>query len=278
MVAGRRPRGAGRRFADHTGLAEPASQVAAELGDLALPAALRLMLSHAVAFERSEGRIEVVADLLRHYTVTMPAQRTAQRTIGDPLLEMQLVWKRLPRLSGAIDRLFALLADSGVDPTVALGAPTAEAYRGRTPTLAVLYERTHYGGVMPLLYGSAADLAYFRGTGGDDPHEAIDRYLTTPILHELCHLARDRDALQPLHLDECVAGWLGVHVHREFAYPAPGHDDAIFAAPWLSQIGQALARAFGIRAVIRAHGGAEPWDAALPAAFVDAAEIGRAHV
>jgi len=271
VVGGRRPRGAGRRFADHTGLAEPAGQVVAELGDLALPAALRLTLTHAVAYERSEGRTEVVADLLRHYTETMPAQRDAQRTSSDPLLHTPFAWHRLPRLSGAIDRLFAALADAGVDTTHALGAPTAEAFRARTPTLAVLYERAHYGGVMPLLYGNLADLAYFRTSGGDDPQEAIDRYLTTPIIHELCHLSRERDALQPLHLDECVAGWLGVHVHREFAYPAVGYDDAIFAAPWLSQIGQALARAFGIRAVLRAHGGAEPWDAALPASFVDAA-------
>lgn len=270
VVVGHRPRGAGRRFADHTGLAEPAGQVVAELGELALPAALRLTLTHAVAFERSQGRTELVADLLRHYTETMPAQRDAQRTSSDPLLHAPFAWHRLPRLSGAIERLFAALADAGVDTMHALGAATAEAFRARTPTLAALYERTHYGGVMPLLYGNLADLAYFR-TSGDDPQEAIDRYLTTPIIHELCHLSRDRDALQPLHLDECVAGWLGVHVHREFAYPAAGYDDAIFAAPWLSQIGQALARAFGIRALLRAHGGAEPWDAALPAAFVDAA-------
>ncbi len=270
VVAGRRPRGSGRRFAEHTKLDEPAAQLAAELDDLALPAALRLTLTHAVAFERSAGRSELVDDLLRHYTVTMPAQRAAQRG-GDPLLALPLAWDRLPRLAGALDRLFAVLAEAGVDPVLSLGAPTAREYRDRTPTLAALYERTHYGGVMPLLYGSVADLAYFRATGGDDPYATIDRYLTTPILHELCHLARDRDALHPLHLDECVAGWLGVHLHREFAYPAPGHDDAIFAAPWLSQIGQALARAFGIRAVIRGHGGAEPWDAALPASFVAAA-------
>jgi len=268
VAVGRRPRGAGRRFVEHTGLEAPAAQVAAELGALALPAPLRLTLTHALALERGEGHTTQVDDLLRHYLETMPAQREAQRTSDDPLLHTPLAWDRLPRLSHAIDRLFAVLADASVDATHALGAPTAEAFRARTPTLAALYERTHYGAVMPLLYGNLADLAYFRASG--DPHEAIDRYLTTPILHELCHLSRDRDALQPLHLDECVAGWLGVHVHPEFAYPAIGHDDAIFAAPWLSQIGQAFARAFGVRALVRAHAGAEPWDAALPAAFVDA--------
>ncbi len=270
VVIGRRPRGAGRRFVERTGLAVGAATVDAELGDLALPAPLRLTLTHAIALERSEGNAAKVDDLLRHYTVTMPAQRETQRTSNEPLLHTPLMWDELPRLSHAIERLFAVLVDAGVDPRGALGAPSASEFRARTRTLAVLYERSHYGAVMPLLYGNLADLAYFRASDGG-PQQVIDRYLTTPIVHELCHLSRERDALQPLHLDECVAGWLGVHVHPEFAYPALGHDDAIFAAPWLAQIGQALARAFGLRALVRAHAGAEPWDAALPAAFVDAA-------
>lgn len=279
VVIGRRPCGSGQRFAEYTGLAGPAEEVGRELeaalagtrAGLVLPAPMKLVLSHALVLERGEGRVTHAEDLRRHYTETMPQQREAQRAHPDPLLHAELAWPRLPRLSTAIDRLFAVLADADVDATPGLGAPTAERFLARTPTLAVLYERTHYGSTMPLLYGNLADLAYFRTHGGDDPQDAIDRYLTTPIIHELCHLARGRDALQPLHLDECVAGWLGVHVHREFAYPAVGFDDGIFAAPWLSQIGEALVRAFGLRAVVRAHAGAEPWDAALPPRFVEAA-------
>ncbi len=279
VVVGRRPCGSGQRFAEYTGLAEPADEVGRELetslahtrAGLVLPAPMKLVLSHALVQERRDQRLTHAEDLRRHYTETMPQQREAQRAHPDPLLHAELAWSRLPRLSAAIDRLFDVLAQADVDATPGLGAPTAEAFRGRTPTLAALYERTHYGSTMPLLYGNLADLAYFRTHGGDDPQRAIDRYLTTPIVHELCHLSRARDALQPLHLDECVAGWLGVHVHREFAYPAVGHDDGIFAAPWLSQIGEALVRAFGLRAVVRAHAGAELWDVALPPRFVEAA-------
>jgi hypothetical protein len=103
----------------------------------------------------------------------------------------------------------------------------------------------------------------------------IDRYLTAPVIHELCHFGRGRDAIAPPHLDECIGGWLGVHVLPEFAYPAPGQDDAIYAAPWLAQVGQAIARAFGIDAVIRGHTGAAAWTDVVPAEFVGAAvELG----
>lgn len=271
VVTGRSPRGSTARFSEATGLSAEAAAIVPELASVALPAPLVVALSHALALERREGNEVREADLLRHYLELMPAQRAAQLRAPGPLLSAPLDWARLPRLSRAIDRLYAVLAEAEVDAAPGLGAPTAEAFRARTPTLAALYARTHYGAAMPLLYGNDADLAYFTAHGGPDALSAIDRYLTAPILHELCHLAPARDALQPLHLDECVAGWLGVHVHPEFAYPAEGHDDAIFASPWLSQIGQALVRAFGVRAVVRAHAGAEPWDRALPASFVDAA-------
>ena len=72
-----------------------------------------------------------------------------------------------------------------------------------------------------------------------------------------------------MHLDECIAGWLAVHVWPEFAYPAAGHDDAIYAAPWLSQIGQAFARVFGTASIVRAHAGVMSWRAALPPAVLE---------
>ena len=120
---------------------------------------------------------------------------------------------------------------------------------------------------MPLLYGAPADLPYAHGAAGGDAALAIDRCLTAPIVHELCHLAPGRRALVAPHLDECIAGWLGVYVHPELAYPAE-HDDALYAAPWLAQVGQAIARGFGITNLVRAHTGDA---AALPAAFVTAA-------
>ena len=242
---------------------------------LAFPTPLRRQLARAIAISSPTA----VADLERHYLDVVPRTRVAQlASTAEPaatLFHTELAWSRLPRLTAALDRLFATLADAGADATAALGAASAAAFRARTRTLATLHERTHYGGAMPLLYGYPADLASFHSRGVD-VHATIDRYLTAPIIHELCHFAPARAALEPLHLDECVGGWLGVHVHPEFAYPAPDCDDAIYAAPWLAQVGQAIARAFGIAAIVRAHAGTTRWDAEVPATFVaTAARLGR---
>ena len=256
------------------------------------PSALRRVLARAIAIERTPGaasRATIAtglrpdgeprdAQLIRHYTETMPRMRNDQRRgSSDPnheLFHVALDWNRLPRLTTAIARLYAVLDDAGVAGAPALGADTAVAFRDRTRTLSELYGRTHYGGVMPLLYGYPADLAYFARRAserGFDALATIDRYLTAPIVHELCHFARDRDAIEPPHLDECIGGWLGVHIHPEFAYPAADEDDAICAAPWLAQVGQAIARAFGVTAIVRAHAGAARWSSALSASFVAAA-------
>jgi len=255
------------------------ADVAAGVPRLAFPSALRRFLARAVALERSEAGPEAAQradNLVRHYTGAMPRMRVVQlagiEEPGATLFHTPLDWERLPRLGAAIDRLFAVLGDAGVAPAGALGAASAGAFRARARTLAALYERTHYGGFMPLLYGFAADLAYMHARGvaeGLDVLATIDRYLTAPIVHELCHFAPDRTALTPPHLDECIAGWLGVHVHPELAYPTGDHDDALYAAPWLAQVGPAIARAFGIANLVRAHAGGDL--AALPRAFVTTA-------
>ncbi len=284
VMIGRKPRGAAAVFDDVTGLGEAAATIADELdaavtraGEAAwrelgrdgeappsaLPSPLRRMLAHAIAHDRT-------APLAAHYTDVMPRQRLVQLAgpaePGASLFHTRLDWNRLPRMRAAIGRLFAVLDESGVT-TGMLGVSTIGELCATTSTLADLYVRTHYGGCMPLLYGYPADLAYFTSRGLD-PHATIDRYLTAPILHELCHFAPVRDALPP-HLDECIAGWLAVYVWPEFAYPAAGHDDAIYAAPWLSQIGQAFARAFGIAPIVRAQAGAIAWQAALTPPVVE---------
>ncbi len=241
--------------------AELDAMLAAVDPTLAFPPSFRAHLAGAIAREQADGRAAAAATLAAHYGDTMPRMRVAQLAPDGAhaaLFHTSLDWARLPRLARALDRLDAVLGEAGV----AFRVP-------RAPTLAALYATTHYGGFMPLLYGYPADLAYFasRGERGD-VHTTIDRYLTAPIIHEACHLARDRRRLLPIHLDECLGGWLGVHVHPEFAYPAPGEDDAIFAAPWLAQVGQAIVRAFGLAAAIRTHAGVE---AALPADFLAAA-------
>jgi hypothetical protein len=123
---------------------------------------------------------------------------------------------------------------------------------------------------MPLLYGWPADLLRFARELAERPlAEVIDRQLAAPLVHELTHLGRVREVF-PLHLDECVAGWLGVTVLRGFAWPDPGDEGALYAALSFAQVGQALARACGAGAVVRAHAGVTPWAEALPAGLADA--------
>jgi SAM-dependent methyltransferase len=210
---------------------EVATEIAARM-----PSAFRTMLARAPEF-------------LDHYTRIMPALR--EEHASTRLFHVPLDWQRLPRLSTIVERLERL----------------ARVRIERAPTIAAMYERTHYGGLMPLLYGYPAHVAYFERRGrelGLDELGTIDRYLAAPMLHELCHFDRERDALLPPHLDECIAGFIGVHVWPEMAYPEPGHDDALYAAPWLSQVGQAFARAFGVREIVDAHVGHVPWEAVMP--------------
>jgi hypothetical protein len=239
--------------------------------ELSLPPGFADVLAAVIAVEERDASPRAEA-LRRHYLDYMPRLRVEQlATRAEPnatLLHRPLEWPRLPRLAAAIDRLFALLDGAGVRATLA-GCSSGAELRARYATLGALYPRTFYGGFMPLLYGWPADLAYFGraiASGGEAATApAIDRHLTAPILHELVHLEPSTPALFPLYLDECVAGYLGVRVLREFAYPAPGPGDggALYAAPWFAQVGQALARACGSGAMLRAHAGEVPWPDAL---------------
>ncbi len=232
--------------------------------EVEMPAALERVLTRTIAFDREHGDHAHAAQLLQHYTHTMPCMRIAQlasaTSVGAKLMHAPFSLEKLPRMSLAVVRLLATLDACGVSPHGVQWALDA-------PSLAQLHARTYYGGCMPMLYAYPADLAYFESRGLS-LYETIDRYLTAPVIHELCHLDRERDALCP-HLDECVAGWLGVHAWPEFAYPEPGHDDALYASPWLAQIGAAMVRVFGLQAVLRAHAGQLD---ALPRDFLDASE------
>lgn len=232
---------------------------------LQFPDAFEKRLASAIAISRDSA-------LERHYLEVMPRMRLAQVvSIDEPgatFMHTRLDWSRLPRMSTALDRLYAVLADAGAEAKFPLGTP--DAFRAQTDTLAQLFMRTHYGACMPLLYGYPADLRYFRRRG-EDVLATIDRYFVAPMIHELCHFARDRDAL-PTHLDECVGGWLGVYVWPEFAYPVGDADDALAESPRLAQVGQAFARAFGIANIVRAQAGAISWRDAVGENVVEAAE------
>jgi hypothetical protein len=194
----------------------------------------------------------------------MPRMRVEQlatsRAPAATLFQARLDWPRLPRLAAALERL------------AALAGPAARAVEVRAAaTVGELYASTYYGACMPLLYGYPADLAFFaRALEGGAPLDAVvDRYLAAPLVHELTHFGRERDLLS-LYLDECVAGWLGVRVLRELAYPAPGDDNGLYAAPWFAQVGLALARAAGPERVVAAQSGALGWREALPGGLADA--------
>jgi hypothetical protein len=239
------------------------------------------VLRAALALERAEpdaGSEARAASLQAHYLELMPAWRVEQLATVDPpndfIFHEPLQWSRLPRLVGGLERVFALLEAAGVSATRALGASSLETWQGRYRTLADLYEDTYFGSFLPFLYGFPQDLAAYRREldGGDDPWEVFDRRLAAPIVHELMHFRHSRDPVFPPYLDECVAGYLGIHLLPGFAYPEEGADNALFASPWFGQVGQALVRAVGLEAVTRAQSGEEPWREALPAALVDAAE------
>lgn len=232
---------------------------------LQFPDAFETRLATAIAISRDPA-------IERHYLEVMPRMRLAQVVSTDEpgatFMHASLDWSRLPRMTAALDRLYGVLVEAGAGAKFPLGTPIE--LRARTATLAQLFIRSHYGACMPLLYGYPADLRYF-ARGGDDLMATIDRYFVAPMVHELCHFARDRETL-PTHLDECVGGWLGVYVWPEFAFPVGDADDALAESPRLAQVGQAFARAFGIANIVRAQAGAISWREAIGERVVEAAE------
>ena len=87
----------------------------------------------------------------------------------------------------------------------------------------------------------------------------IDDRLAAPLVHEAAHLDANRVPLLPPYLEECVAGWLGCLALPSPAWPAPGADHALYAAPDFAQVGDALADAIGASRLIDGHVGRRPW-------------------
>jgi hypothetical protein len=242
------------------------------LPPLELPRHLARTLEIATALERSEGSPEALrrAEELEAYTLGwMPAIRVEQRaTLAEPearFFHHPLAWERLPRLRGAIERLYDFIRAAGADPLVALGASTAEGFFAERPTLAAILDRTCFGASMPLLYGHHADLESYAAElgSGEALEAAIDRRLAAPIAHELSHFARHREALEPPLMDESVSGWLGVLALPELCWPAEGEDNALLGAPWFAQVGEAVVRLYGLAPVVAAHAGARSWASVL---------------
>ena len=210
---------------------------------LAMPRGFERAFRRALDEERREGSVRAEA-LERHYLDTMPRLRSQQLESTEPhvarIFDTRVTAARWPRLAAAVARL---------------GRP---ALLDGEPTLGALYAESCYGAFMPMLYGSAYDLASY------DP-SALDRHLAAPLVHELAHGTRCHEVLS-LYVDECIAGWLGTR--------ALDGDNDLFAAPWLSQVGAALARVVGGERLRAAHAGEVAWESVLPrglaAAIADA--------
>ena len=94
--------------------------------------------------------------------------------------------------------------------------------------------------------------------------------LSSPIAHELSHFAPGRRSILPLYIDESVAAHVGALLHPETLWPAADGPYALFGAPWLAQVGQALARTVGEAALVRAHAGSADWSEVLPRGLEEA--------
>ncbi len=234
-----------------------------------LPWAMGRWLSWVIAAAETNGKDQTVAN---HYFETMPRLRVEQLvSLAEPnrtLFHTPLNWSLLPRLSGAIDRLFELL---GRDAKAAIGSTSAASFRSDRPTLNLLFQSTYYGGFMPLLYAYPADLAAIgqRLEGGLPLMAAIDRHLAAPLVHELSHFGPNRRAIFPPYLDECIPAFLGTLLLKGTVWPEEHENDALFGGPWLVQVGQALARTIGLGPLVRAHAGLVQWDTVLPSSLAE---------
>lgn len=269
-----------------TALAALAEETARRTGAapprLQMPESFVWTLAAALALSEDEGDPRPhEADLLRrHYLRFLPEVRIEQMLAVGParrVLHAPLRWDRMPRLRAAIARLLALLPPASV--AAWLGSADADEVLAACPTLEALYQRTYYGGYLPLLYGAPMDLQRLCGQldGGAPIEQVVERSLGAAVLHELSHCHRGRAAIFPPYLDECLASYLGTRALPAHAFPEPGGPEALYGTPWLLQVGQALAQvatahtapaAEGPRGteepIFRAHCGAVPWRAVLP--------------
>jgi hypothetical protein len=228
------------------------------LAEASLPGGMLEALCIAGALGRDTAALDL------HYTRSMPAL-LAQQLAGQGraaslagryqrLFTTRLLPRKLPRLMGALEALFALVAQAGVPCERALGASTPTQLLALRPTLGALYASAHFGSSMPMLYAYPGDLA---ALPDGDLEAWLDRRLTGPLVHELSHLQpSDPDLVPaPANLHEALAGWLGSEAMPEQMAPAEGGLDALPGGPWFAAVGAWVARACGPQEAIRAQAG-----------------------
>ncbi|HYS10294.1 MAG TPA: hypothetical protein VEP66_16250 [Myxococcales bacterium] len=191
--------------------------------------------------------------LLAHYGSSMPAMRARQlegkgeperKVFGEPL-RLDL----MPRLSAALDALFASVADAGLSCGTCLGAATPrELVEGRT--LSEVYARCHFGGSMPMLYAYPADLD---GAAGREPLAFVDARLVGPLIHELSHFHTERPPAPP-NVHEALAAWIGNEAWPAQVWP-DGSGDSIAGAAYFAALGGFIARRLGEREALHVQAG-----------------------
>jgi hypothetical protein len=227
---------------------------------LEIPPSFAEMLAAALALEGVAPEPAALpgagAVLVQHYLEFLPSLRVAQLTRTGPpeqVLHRELRWADMPALQEALSRLAGLLG------AVPGGATLNEIYCG-----------AYYGRYLPLLYGFPQDLQRLQDLidQGGAPEAVIQEHLGAALVHELSHGRRQRQALSPPYIDECVASYVGVQALPALAFPDGGPIRALYGAPWLCQVGQALARAMGRERLLAAHRDEAPLPGGLARALV----------
>jgi hypothetical protein len=224
--------------------------------DPAIPGGMLEALSIAGVLGRDTTLLDA------HYTRTAPGllakQLTAARIPEEPLFTAPLRLSRMPRLAGALGRLYELVRSAGLPCEKSLGAATPEALLREFPTLAELFSRCHFGRSMPMLYAAPGDVAELVSRGEKSLEEWIDARYTGPLIHELAHLQPLDPGCVPApgNLHEALAAWLGSEAFPEQLWPDPDGLDALPGGGFFASVGGWLARTIGVAATIRVQGGA----------------------
>jgi len=208
------------------------------------------------------ARLDACPDaVVAHYCERMPALLVEQLRADDApraLLHRPLVLARLPRLAAALDGLFAALAGAGLDARALVGAASPEALVAARPTAAALYAHTLFGSGLPLLGAYPADrVALAAELATRDPDEVLDLYLSSHLVHELCHgPAREQDgAPAPWLVAEAAATHLGAAARAAHLFPDEA-GEALRGVSLFVLVGEVLARRFGRAALWRVPLGA----------------------
>jgi len=242
---------------------------------LSLPQGLSEVIRAAVALERQEGRVEAAEALLAHHLDHIPTvlllQWNTDTAVGRRLFHEPVEPRAWRWLGTGLAGWSALLARSGVEAGSA--QPVLASMLAGEVVWSAQYARTFFGRSQPMLVVYPPQLEALEGQG----HEAaawapvFDGHLAGAWLHELGHFGPERAALFP-YLDEAVAGYLGMAAWPGAVFPAAGQPGGLWGWPAFTQVGQAMARLFGLEAVVRAQAGVMPWEEVLGAGLLRAME------